>query len=113
MGRSSPEMTRGSPSTQRTEPVNKGSGFSSSRHIQVGMHAGARDGLQTQPTLLAQLPIPFGAEKQVRGSMGKAGYTWREVFVFKAHNRNVDTPDSIHHLTNICTVGLNPESWMC
>lgn len=70
-------------------------------------------GCRHSQLLLAKLPIPFGAEKQVRSSMGKAGYTWREVFVFKAHNRNVDSPDSIHHLTNICTVGLNPESWMC
>lgn len=37
MGRSSPEMTRGSLSTQKIEPVNRSSSFSSSRHIRVGV----------------------------------------------------------------------------
>lgn len=73
-----------------------------------------KTGCRNSQVVVAKLPIPFGIlSKQVRGSMGKAGYTWRDVFIFKAHNRNVDTPDSIHHFINICAVGLDPESLMC
>lgn len=35
-----------------------------------------------------------------------------EVFIFKAYNRNVATPDSIYHHVNICTKGLNLELHM-
>lgn len=38
--------------------------------------------------MVAKLEIPFVAEKQVRGSMGKVEYTWSEVLIFKAQNRN-------------------------
>lgn len=88
--------------------MNKGSSFSSSRHIQVGM-GGHKRGCRCSQVVVTKLEIPFVAEKQVRGSMGKVEYTWSEVFIFKAQNRNMDTPDSIHHHI-ICTAGLNPES---
>lgn len=35
-----------------------------------------------------------------------------KVLIFKAYNRNMGTPGSIHHYVNICTRGLNPEFHM-
>jgi hypothetical protein len=112
MGRSSPEMTRGSLSTQKTEPVNKGSSFSGSRHIQVGVWEQERGSRHSPGTCGHQVTNSVCLSSRLEAPWARLGtHGWWGIYL-QGSQQEVDTSDSIYHPVNLCMKGLDPEFHM-